>query len=111
MRSLLLASLLFYFPARAEYRVFLLQISSADGTDVKQIKSTLDPDQYRGYHPLKEGDRIFYTDTWMCRGRTSELPLCPSPRELASEDSENPASPPEALGAVETPPPPPPDSP
>lgn len=71
-------------PALAEYRMLLLQITSADGTPGAQIKSNLDPDQYRGYHPLKTGESITYIDTWMCYGSTNEKPACVSPRDPAS---------------------------
>lgn len=74
--------ILFSHQAHAEYRAFLLQISNAEGTENRQILSTLDPDQYPGYHPLKQGERIVYVGTWMCRGRTSEQAICPNPRQL-----------------------------
>jgi hypothetical protein len=86
--------------AWAEHRAFLLQISDSQGTPVRQIKSSLDPDQYRGYHPLNQGETITYIDTWMCRGRTGHVPTCPSPRELAASESEDPQ-------VLDTPAPPP----
>ena len=102
--------LLISIQAHAEYRAFLLQISNADGTETKQIKSTLDPDQYRGYHTVLDTERIFYIDTWMCRGRTSEQDICPSPRELAVEAAET-ADPASAPAVMDTPAPPPPSVP
>lgn len=95
---------------QAEYRAFLLQISNADGTETKQIKSTLDPDQYRGYYTVKDTERIFYVDTWMCRGRTNDQPVCPSPRELAAETTEA-SDPAQTPSVTDTPAPPPPPAP
>ncbi len=80
--------------AQAEYRMFLLDIRAADGTLIRQELSTLDPDQYPGYHPLKQGEFVTYSDTWMCRGRTSHLPPCKSPRQIAAEAQESQSSPP-----------------
>ncbi|MEZ0393180.1 MAG: hypothetical protein ACAH59_13245 [Pseudobdellovibrionaceae bacterium] len=87
MKSLLPLFLLLSQSAPAEYRAFRLQISNADGSESREEISTLDPDQYRGYHTAKQGERIVYTATWMCRGRTSDLPICPNPRELASTET------------------------
>lgn len=101
MRWGFLISLLISLPSAAEYRMFLLQVTSADGTPGAQIPSNLDPDQYRGYHPLKEGETLSYIDTWMCRGRTNEQPPCPSPRDPASLSPEPTASTPASV--VETP--------
>jgi len=84
MRLCFVFLFLLSIPAAAEYRMFLLQITSADGTPGAQIPSNLDPDQYRGYHPIKQDEKITYIDTWMCRGNTSEIPACPSPRDPAS---------------------------
>ena len=81
MKWLSALCILFSFSAHAEYRVFKLQIMSADGAETREVLSTLDPDQYPGYHPLKEGETVSYTETWMCRGRTSERPLCPNQKE------------------------------
>lgn len=76
--------------AHAEYRVFVLQITSADG-NVKTFESTLDPDQYRGYYPLRPDDKIFYTDTWMCKGRTVGYDKhCENPRAPASATDKGP---------------------
>lgn len=98
----------------AEYRVFELQIYkettpaaeeqsevlSADPTDsqrapqseaqVEQIKtviSNLDPEQYKGYFPLEMGEKIKYTATWMCKGRTNGKEYCQNPR-LKTEDEQ-----------------------
>ena len=74
--------------ARAEYRSFLLQIKSADGKETQVVKSTLDPDQYRGYHPTAKTDQIIYLETWKCKGNTANLPICKSPREIAADVAE-----------------------
>lgn len=64
-------------PAAAEYRAFVLKIKSADGS-VKEVTSTLDPDQYPGFYPIKSTDKISYTQTWRCPGRTGDMqPICP----------------------------------
>jgi hypothetical protein len=89
--------------AKAEYRVFILEITSSDGNSVRQIESTLDPDQYPGYHPLKAGEKIRYTQTWMCRGRTGSLPTCPNPRSLAGEPTAATTSPGPPDSATSTP--------
>lgn len=70
----------FQISAQAEYRVFQLEITSADG-NVKSFPSTLDPDQYRGYYPLRADDKISYVQTWMCKGRTvGYAPPCENPK-------------------------------
>jgi hypothetical protein len=69
--------------ARAEYRAFLLKISTANSPDIRLIKSQLEPEQYPTYYPLRPGEKIQYIDTWMCRGRTNEdTDICPSPHAL-----------------------------
>jgi hypothetical protein len=71
--------------SQAEYRMFVLQVTNPDGSAGPQIMSNLDPDQYRGYHPMKEGEGLSYIDTWMCKGRTNEMPPCPNPRDPANQ--------------------------
>lgn len=64
--------------ARAEYRVFVLEITNTQDGSIRTIKSTLDPDQYRKIHLLKNNETIQYVDTWRCPGFTGQLkPLCP----------------------------------
>ena len=65
--------------------MFLIEIKSADGTEIRQVLSNLDPDQYPGYYPLKSGETLSYKDTWMCRGRTNGTPPCPNPKDLIQE--------------------------
>jgi hypothetical protein len=75
--------------ALAEYRVFTLHISNADATQVKQVQTTLDPEQYIGFYPLQKGQTISYIETWKCLGRTDLFkPHCDNPRLL----DRNPAS-------------------
>ena len=81
----------------AEYRVFRLEITSADG-NVKSFLSTLDPDQYRGYYPLRPDDKISYVETWMCTGRTGDFAtLCENPK--ATPPTEGQVSEPERTPA------------
>ncbi len=84
----LLCWLSFSDRAWAEYRSFLLQIKSSDGKESKIVKSTLDPDQYRGYFPTAPTDQITYLETWKCKGNTANLPMCKSPREIAADVAE-----------------------
>ncbi len=82
MRLLFLFIILIPSPAAfAEYRAFVLQIKSPDGTVTREFPSTLDPDQYRGYYPVQANERISYVETWRCPGRTGDFqPICPNPR-------------------------------
>lgn len=66
--------------AHAEYRAFELVITdSATGQERTEI-STLDPNQYRGYHPVKSTETVSYRATWRCRGNTSNFkPVCKQP--------------------------------
>ncbi len=73
--------------AQAEYRMFLLQVTNPDGTAGRQIPSNLDPDQYLGYYHLQAGETLTYIDTWMCKGRTNEMPPCPNPTASSSTGS------------------------
>lgn len=72
--------LIFGTLSKAEYRVFVLQISDAGETEFQLIKSTLDPYQYADVYPLKIGQTIHYVDTWRCWGRQEPFqPLCEKP--------------------------------
>lgn len=92
--------------ARAEYRAFLLKIAGpapaekktkSDAADSKPatapvnfrlVKSNLDPNQYGSYYPLAPGETISYTETWMCRGRTSNfMEVCANPKAPPAERS------------------------
>ena len=76
----------------AEYRVFVLKIAKTP-SDTQEpasftlVESTLDPDQYRGYHSVQANETVTYIDTWRCYGRTNGLALCPNPRNPASDSN------------------------
>jgi len=56
------------------------------------VASTLDPLQYKELYPLQSNEKIEYTDTWMCKGRTENfLDLCPNPRkaQIPADDVSN----------------------
>ncbi len=95
---LFVAALLLPIPrTKAEYRAFLLRISEGENEGV-EVKSTLDPDQYRGYNQVSPTARISYSETWLCKGRTAQMPICPSPSELEdAADDEADAKTEEAL--------------
>lgn len=81
--------LLSYFASSAfgEYRAFNLRVEKfANPAEGRNIISNLDPQQYRGYYPVQQDERIYYTATWMCYGRTSQYQkICDPPsRGLAS---------------------------
>lgn len=116
MSFVILISLFSPFSASAEYRVFLLKISKkiappatnpspADTapapSEDRILESTLDPEQYRSYYPIKDDEQISYIDTWRCYGRTDGgAPHCPKPQRQPSSATNNqnpgvnPASPP-----------------
>lgn len=80
---------------RAEYRVFLLQVTGPDGVVSKSFPSTLDPEQYRRYHSLPEAMKLSYQETWMCKGNTQDFKaLCSNPKpptdETAKPNGEQP---------------------
>ena len=103
----LIFSLLFIFclNSQAEYRAFRLLITTrapaaatppvAPPTEApssgREIISTLDPDQYRGYYQVKDNEDITYTQTWMCPGRTANFKdICPAPATVPVASSEAP---------------------
>jgi len=67
--------------AQAEYRAFELVITNSTSGQERIVISNLDPGQYRGYYPVKLGDRVSYRSTWRCPGNTSNFqPICPNPK-------------------------------
>lgn len=70
----------------AEYRVFLLKIETPSSDpnippNVRFIPSNLDPEQYPLYYPIKANEKISYTETWRCYGRTDSFQdYCPNPK-------------------------------
>ena len=82
--------------AFAEYRVFQLRISKAAKTAAepaapgfREVLSTLDPEQYRGYYQVAADEEVKYVATWRCYGRTNGRDLCPNPK-AATENPQNP---------------------
>ncbi len=74
----------------AEYRAFRLRIENIKNpSEKREVLSNLDPLQYPGYYPLQADERISYTDTWMCFGRTNGKAICPDPK--APKVAEEPA--------------------
>ncbi len=86
----------------AEYRVFELEITSyaqesapaPEEIGKRVVLSTLDPEQYRGYHTVQPNEKVRYISTWRCKGRTTGKDYCPNPKaktepEVASAPSEN----------------------
>lgn len=59
--------------AFAEYRVFTLMITNTKTGENRQFDSTLDPEQYLTFFTLKPDETISYTQTWRCKGRTSDF--------------------------------------
>lgn len=67
--------------AHAEYRVFTLHIENNKSHTVKQVETTLDPEQFVDFYPLKADEKITYVETWRCQGRTDFFkPHCDNPR-------------------------------
>lgn len=87
MKTLLLYPFFLNLPALAEYRVFDLRIYTESSS--RSMASTLDPLQYKEYYPLQSNEKIEYTDTWMCKGRTNNYQdLCPNPRKAQIPEKE-----------------------
>lgn len=56
------------------------------------VLSTLDPQQYRGYHIVQPNEKIRYISTWRCRGRTGNKDYCPNPKaKTEAEDAAIPS--------------------
>ncbi|MBC7420299.1 MAG: hypothetical protein H7328_06175 [Bdellovibrio sp.] len=69
-------------PSQAEYRVFVLQLVNSKTNVVRQIQTTLDPEQYETYYPHSPDEKLTYVQTWRCRGRTDFLkPHCTPPQK------------------------------
>lgn len=76
----------------AEYRVFKLQITNAKNQNVRQVQSTLDPEQYRMIHPVAIDESVTYVQTWRCPGNTNHFKAhCnPPDQKLANGPEINP---------------------
>lgn len=72
--------LLLALPARAEYRVYELEISDSTNGAVRIATTTLDDIQYRFYNSMKLTERVAIKETWMCYQRSDYFKgLCPKP--------------------------------
>lgn len=59
----------------------------------REVISTLDPYQYRGYYSVRDDETIVYTQTWMCPGRTSDYKeICPAPETRLPAENTIPAA-------------------
>ncbi len=68
--------------ATAEYRVFILNLENSKTKTVRQIQSTLDPEQYETIYPHSSDEKLTYVQTWLCRGRTDFFkPHCAPPEK------------------------------
>ena len=86
----------------AEYRVFTLMITNTKTGENKQFDSTLDPEQYQTFYPLKKDEIIQYTQTWHCKGRTSDFKVhCIQPEKREPAQA---ATTPEVVPAAPAPP-------
>lgn len=82
--------LFFLFPlfARAEYRVFSITINNSETQVIRQVETTLDPEQFKTLYPLGRQESIYYVDTWICRGRTNFFkPHCAKPQKVPPPSS------------------------
>lgn len=99
LRGFLIFILVFSVQVQAEYRVFELEITTYAQNDLPEdgqsttapapspeelgkrtVLSTLDPEQYRGYHTVHPFEQVRYIATWRCKGRTSNKDYCPNPK-------------------------------
>ena len=59
------------------------------------VASTLDPIQYPYYYSLQANEKVSYTETWRCYGRTGDFKeYCPNPKAQppqASNQNQGPA--------------------
>lgn len=78
--------------AHAEYRAFELVITDSANGQERVVISTLDPNQYRGYYPVKYTESVTYRATWMCWGNTAGKPVCARPE---GQDQRAPAAAPQ----------------
>jgi hypothetical protein len=66
--------------ARAEYRVFELEITDSTNGAARSVTTTLDDFQYRFYNPIKPTEAITIKATWMCYLRSDYFKnFCPKP--------------------------------
>ena len=78
--------------ALAEYRVFTLHFINKKTNVTKQIETTLDPEQYITFFPIRAGEEISYIETWRCQGRTDFFKShCNNPRLNTSTEKNSTA--------------------
>jgi hypothetical protein len=81
---------LFALTARAEYRVYILNIEDSTTGQSRTVTTTLDDLQYPGYYPVRSSEVVSIAETWMCRYTRSdfsqdpEQKYCPNPRAPAN---------------------------
>ena len=72
---------------KAEYRMFVLQISNSKLQRSRTVYSTMDPLQYKTIYPLTSDEAIEYTATWRCKGNTSGFKIhCARPLDKIAEN-------------------------
>lgn len=76
-------AVLFHFTAaQAEYRAFELVITDPTTGQERIVISSMNPFEYRRFHPVKIDEQVTYRATWMCKGNTSHFkPVCPKPED------------------------------
>ena len=92
MKYFIMLLILYSLPSTAEYRAFRLHLMNQKTNTVKQILTTLDPEQYRTQFPLAENENLTYVETWKCLGRTDFYqPICDKPdKNLDRKPSQSP---------------------
>jgi len=95
----------FAVSAFAEYRAFNLRIEKIDNPEVyRETISNLDPQQYRGYYPIQNDEHIYYTDSWMCKGRTGSFrKICDAPERTPAAVADDEAGAPTSVEKTLTP--------
>ncbi len=82
MTSLLMTELIY-----ADYRVFVLHLINEKTNVIRQIQTTLDPEQYETIYPLQIDEKLTYVQTWRCRGRTDFFkPHCDAPSPAGASE-------------------------
>ena len=86
MRALFLILLLFPFTLLAEYRVFIIHINNQTNKTQRQVRTTLDPEQFKQIFPLNNTELISYVETWLCKGRTDFFKShCKQPQNISTK--------------------------
>jgi hypothetical protein len=79
MPLLLISLAMLFYPAFAEYRVYLLDINLPGNTH-KIFASTMDHQQFKQWVRGIENNKVETMDSWICQGDTSGFkPLCSKP--------------------------------